>query len=228
MKIKIGCDFMIFLIASCQFFTSSFQFQKALKSTVIAVSFILPAEVINSKISHATEVVVPTVTNTQPKVVSKEYVKSTTGIEYYDYTIGDGPIATFGDKVVYNYKGRLAGRQGKIFEDTFAEGVDPIRMTLGTTDCIPGLEMGFAGEKDGSMPPMKKGGKRRLVIPARLGYTTKRQLPIPSDFGERQRLYGTVLNSERGDRERAQLGDSLVGIVVLDVELLKVYPPVKK
>jgi hypothetical protein len=23
------------------------------------------------------------------------------------------------------------GRQGKIFEDTFAEGIDPIRMTLG-------------------------------------------------------------------------------------------------
>jgi hypothetical protein len=30
--------------------------------------------------------------------------------------------------------------------------------------------------------------------------------------------------SERGDRERAALGDSLVGIVVLDVELIKIYP----
>jgi hypothetical protein len=100
---------MITLIASCQFFTTSFQFQKAFKNAAIAVSFILPAEVINSKISHATEVIIPTVTNTQPKAVSKEYIKSTSGIEYYDYTIGNGPIATFGDKVVYNYKGRLAG-----------------------------------------------------------------------------------------------------------------------
>ena len=30
--------------------------------------------------------------------------------------------------------------------------------------------------------------------------------------------------SVRGERERAALGDSLTGIVVLDVELLKVYP----
>ena len=31
--------------------------------------------------------------------------------------------------------------------------------------------------------------------------------------------------SVRGERERVALGDSLTGIVVLDVELLKVYPP---
>ena len=32
------------------------------------------------------------------------------------------------------------------------------------------------------------------MIPSKLGYKTKEQLPIPRDFGERQRLYSTVLN----------------------------------
>jgi FKBP-type peptidyl-prolyl cis-trans isomerase len=42
--------------------------------------------------------------------VSNEYQKSpSTGIEYYEYKLGDGVPAKFGDKVVYNYKGRLAG-----------------------------------------------------------------------------------------------------------------------
>jgi hypothetical protein len=71
----------------------------------------------------------------------------------------------------------------------------------------------------------RKGGKRRIVIPARLGYKSTDQIPVPADFGQRQRLFSTVLNNVRTDREAAALGDSLAGKLVLDVELLKVYPP---
>lgn len=39
------------------------------------------------------------------------------------------------------------------------------------------------------------------------------------------KIISHVSCSVRGDRERAALGDSLTGIVVLDVELVKVYPP---
>ena len=46
------------------------------------------------------------------------------------------------------------GRQGWLFDDTFKEGSEPVRMTLGTTDCIAGLEIGLAGD-EGPMPPMK-------------------------------------------------------------------------
>ena len=146
-----------------------------------------------------------------------------TGIEYYDYRIGDGADVKMGDKISFNYKGRLLGRQGWIFDDTFQDDKEPVRMTLGKTNCIAGLELGLAGDgQEGSMPAMKKGGKRRLVIPSRLGYTSQDQLPIPSEFAQRQRLYGTVLNTIRGDRESEALGDSIVGKLVLDVELLRI------
>eukprot|EP01041_Mallomonas_annulata_P004371 gene4371-8704_t len=153
--------------------------------------------------------------------VESLYRKSTSGVEYYDYVIGDGISPAYRDKVVFHYKGRLAGRQGWIYDDTRAADL-PVRMTLGVSPCIEGLEKGLVGEGD-SMPPMRVGGLRRLVIPASLGYKGKEQLPIPSDFSQKQRLYSTVLNPIRGDREREALGDSLAGIVVMDVDLIRVH-----
>lgn len=189
-------------------------FRRVLASTSIAVSSLMYCDV-----AH-----VLALPDERPK-----YSRSSTGIEYYEYKVGDGPAAKYGDKIVWNYKGRLAGRQGWVFDDTFQEGKDPVRMVLGTTNCIEGLEIGIAGDKnedaEKAMPAMRKGGKRRLVIPARLGYMSTDQLPIPSEFGQRQRLYGTVLNPVRGDREREALGDSLAGRLVLDVELLRVSSP---
>jgi hypothetical protein len=83
------------------------------------------------------------------------YTKSrSTGIEFYNYKNGDGPEAKMGDRVVFNYKGRLAGRQGWIYADTFTDGTEPVRVTLGTTDCIEGLVTGIVGDGD-DMPPMK-------------------------------------------------------------------------
>ena len=145
----------------------------------------------------------------------------TTGIQYYEYRLGEGPDVKEGSKVSLNYKGRLAGRQGWIYDDTF--GREPVRLTVGTTNCIRGLEVGLVGDgQDGGMPAMRRGGKRRLVIPARLGYTSTDECPVPAEFAQRQRLYGTVLNPVRGDREKEALGDSLAGKLVLDVEVLRV------
>lgn len=86
-----------------------------IKVAVIASAFVaFPTSVVTPFVAFAAEeIAVPaTVKIEQPKVVLNEYIRSTsTGIEYYDYKIGEGPAAKFGDKVAYNYKGRLAGRQ---------------------------------------------------------------------------------------------------------------------
>lgn len=186
--------------------------------------------------------------------VEAPYLKSSTGIVFYDYKIGDGISPVQGDKITFHYKGRLAGRQGWVYDDTKLIG-QPVRLTLGVTPCIKGLEIGILGDTNSdisgssdrgnigggndnintggngdrdsinSMPAMRAGGRRRLVIPAKLGYTDKVQLPVPADFGQQQRLYSTVLNPVRRDREAEALGDSLAGIVVMDVELLRVKKP---
>jgi hypothetical protein len=86
---------------------------------------------------------------------------SDSGLKYLDIKQGSGPEAKNGCKVTFHYIGRLAGRQGKIYEDTYAD--EPYRITLGTDKIIPGLQEGLLG--------MKEGGKRRLLIPSSLAYS---------------------------------------------------------
>ena len=57
-----------------------------------------------------------------------QYARSSSGIGFYDYKEGDGAEPKMGDKISFNYKGRLAGRQGWVYGDTFPEGEEPIRM----------------------------------------------------------------------------------------------------
>ena len=102
------------LVHSClDLSIASQNFGRYFKSCMIASAiFALPVEFAAPSISSAAdELAVPAIVNIdQPKVVLNEYIRSgSTGIEYYDYIIGDGPAAKFGDKVLYNYKGRLAG-----------------------------------------------------------------------------------------------------------------------
>jgi len=116
-------------------------------------------------------------------------------------------------KVNVHLTGRLLGKNGWIFEDSQADG-EPYRLQLGNGSVIQGLQDGLVG--------MTEGSRRRIVVPSSQGYVNKQLEPIPRDFGNRQRLYTTVMNSVRVDRERSQLGSDLAGMVVLDVEILRI------
>jgi len=153
-----------------------------------------------------------------------KYTSSSSGLLYYEYPNKDNKgnndvIATDKSKVSIDVKGYLAGRNGWNYIDTIADD-NVIRLDMSNTPMIDGLKLGIIGSND--IPPMHKGDKRRLVIPARLGYKTKNDEPIPSNNDYKRRLYSTVFNNERGYREKEALGDSIVGEIILDVTLKRV------
>jgi FKBP-type peptidyl-prolyl cis-trans isomerase len=117
-----------------------------------------------------------------PSKAPKE-VTTKTGLKYIDQKTGDGDEAKAGNKVTVHYTGWL--KNGKKFDSSV--GGKPFEFELGAGDVIKGWDEGVAG--------MKVGGKRKLIIPSKLGY------------GERGTPDGTIPpNSE----------------LIFEVELLKV------
>ncbi|NML63368.1 FKBP-type peptidyl-prolyl cis-trans isomerase [Massilia sp. RP-1-19] len=86
------------------------------------------------------------------------------GLQYEDSTVGDGAEAKAGQHVTVHYTGWLRnddGTQGAKF-DSSKDRNDPFQFNLGAGQVIRGWDEGVQG--------MKVGGKRRLTIPAALGY----------------------------------------------------------
>lgn len=85
------------------------------------------------------------------------------GLQYEDSTIGEGAVATAGQRVTVHYTGWLYndGTQGAKF-DSSKDRNDPFVFHLGAGMVIRGWDEGVAG--------MQVGGKRTLIIPAALGY----------------------------------------------------------
>jgi peptidylprolyl isomerase len=77
-----------------------------------------------------------------------------------DLVIGTGEEATPGQNVIVHYVG-VAASTGEEFDASWNRG-ETFSFTLGAGQVIAGWDQGFAG--------MKIGGRRRLVIPAHLGY----------------------------------------------------------
>jgi len=86
------------------------------------------------------------------------------GLQYQDLTVGEGSPATPGHMVSVHYTGWLQnadGSAGKKFDSSVDRG-EPFSFPLGAGRVIQGWDLGVNG--------MKVGGKRKLVIPAALGY----------------------------------------------------------
>ena len=86
-------------------------------------------------------------------------ITTASGLQYEDTVVGTGPEAVAGKGVEVHYTGTLA--DGTKF-DSSHDRKKPFSFRLGSRQVIAGWDEGVAG--------MKVGGRRKLVIPAKLGY----------------------------------------------------------
>jgi FKBP-type peptidyl-prolyl cis-trans isomerase len=89
----------------------------------------------------------------------EKVITTKSGLQYVDEQEGTGPEAKAGNTVSVHYTGTL--QDGKKF-DSSKDRNEPFEFRLGAGMVIKGWDEGVAG--------MKVGGKRKLIIPADLGY----------------------------------------------------------
>lgn len=92
------------------------------------------------------------------KAAAAKSVTTATGLKYTDVKVGSGASPVKGKQVKVHYTGTL--ENGKQFDSSV--GKEPFTFLIGVGQVIPGWDEGVMG--------MKVGGKRKLVIPAKLGY----------------------------------------------------------
>ena len=97
--------------------------------------------------------------NTVTQPADSKAVTTPSGLQYIDEVEGNGPQPNKGQIVTVHYTGTLD--DGKKF-DSSKDRNQPFEFTLGVGQVIKGWDEGVAS--------MKVGGKRKLIIPADLGY----------------------------------------------------------
>jgi peptidylprolyl isomerase len=91
--------------------------------------------------------------------MANETVTTPSGLKYVDENVGDGKSPEKGKRVTVHYTGTLT--DGKKFDSSRDRG-QPFKFVIGVGQVIAGWDEGVMS--------MKVGGKRKLIIPANLGY----------------------------------------------------------
>ncbi len=95
----------------------------------------------------------------ETKKAAGKTVTTASGLKYVDVVVGKGASPTAGKMVKVHYTGTL--ENGKKF-DSSVDRNEPFSFKIGVGQVIPGWDEGVM--------TMKVGGKRKLIIPAKLGY----------------------------------------------------------
>lgn len=112
-------------------------------------------------------------TNQTPQPVqnsseSGTMITMSSGLQIQDLKVGGGQEAKSGDTVTVNYLGTL--ENGTKFDSSYDRN-QPFTTQIGVGTVIKGWDEGIPG--------MKIGGKRKLIIPAELGYGANAAGTIP-------------------------------------------------
>jgi FKBP-type peptidyl-prolyl cis-trans isomerase len=92
------------------------------------------------------------------------------GLQYVDLLPGVGKAAKKGDEVAVAF-GKVQLKDGTEVKSLLGDRAKPFKFTLGGGAVIQGFNEGVTG--------MKPGGKRKLVIPARLAYGNRAGADFP-------------------------------------------------
>jgi len=93
------------------------------------------------------------------KTAAAKTVTTASGLKYVDVKVGSGASPVKGKQVKVHYTGTL--ENGTKF-DSSVDRNEPFSFVIGVGQVIPGWDEGVMG--------MKVGGKRKLIIPSKLGY----------------------------------------------------------
>ena len=93
------------------------------------------------------------------KTAAAKTVTTASGLKYTDVKVGSGASPVKGKQVKVHYTGTL--ENGKKF-DSSVDRNEPFTFVIGVGQVIAGWDEGVMG--------MKVGGKRKLIIPSKLGY----------------------------------------------------------
>lgn len=105
---------------------------------------------------------VPAFAANEAKKDNGKIVTTASGLKYVDVVIGKGASPTAGKTVKVHYTGTL--ENGRKFDSSLDRN-EPLSFTIGVGQVIKGWDEGVM--------TMKVGGKRKLIIPSKLGYGTR-------------------------------------------------------
>lgn len=97
-------------------------------------------------------------------------ISTGSGLQIQDLVVGTGQEVKSGDTVTVNYLGTLVN--GTKFDSSYDRN-QPFSTQIGVGQVIKGWDEGIVG--------MKVGGKRKLIIPASLGYGSQPAGSIPAN-----------------------------------------------
>lgn len=124
----------------------------------------------------------PTIAQQNPAIINQQpatnqasqgadmdkYTTTADGLKYLDETVGTGQEVKSQDTVTVNYLGTL--ENGTKFDSSYDRNA-PFTTQIGVGQVIKGWDEGIVG--------MRVGGKRKLIIPADLGYGAQQAGSIP-------------------------------------------------
>mmetsp|Transcript_20092 Transcript_20092/g.29818 ORF Transcript_20092/g.29818 Transcript_20092/m.29818 type:complete len:211 (-) Transcript_20092:106-738(-) len=163
--------------------------------------------------------------NAAPSPSPLTFTTSSSGLQWADAKIGNGPEPKQGLAVTVDYVLSTTGaRYGTKIYSTADKGA-PYRWKLGDGSTISGLEDAIVGMSD--IPPMRPGGIRRVVIPSKLAYAELGKSnscngkagpipPVPEAFEEFQRFKNIYCNPERQYQPDVVMDIKLYGKRTLD------------